>query len=33
MLVRADEADFHEDTGEVQAPGNVQITRLQRGRK
>lgn len=29
MIVRADEAEFHEDTGEIQAHGNVQITPLQ----
>ena len=28
MIVRADEAEFHEDSGEIQAQGNVQITPL-----
>jgi lipopolysaccharide assembly outer membrane protein LptD (OstA) len=28
MIVRSDEAEFHEDTGEIQAHGNVQITPL-----
>jgi hypothetical protein len=28
MIVRADEAEFHEDTGEIQAHGNVQVTPL-----
>jgi hypothetical protein len=28
MVVHADEAEFHEDTGEIQARGNVQITPL-----
>ena len=26
MIVQADEAEFHEDTGEIRARGNVQIT-------
>ena len=28
MVVHADEAEFHEDIGEIQARGNVQITPL-----
>ena len=28
MVVRADEAEFHEDTGEIKAQGNVKITPL-----
>ena len=28
MIVRSDEAEYHEDTGEIQAHGNVQITPL-----
>ncbi len=28
MIVRADEAEFHEDSGEILAHGNVQITPL-----
>jgi hypothetical protein len=28
MIVHADEAEFHEDTGEIQARGNVQIIPL-----
>ena len=28
MIVHADEAEFHEDTGEIQAHGNVQIIPL-----
>jgi hypothetical protein len=28
MIVHADEAEFHEDSGEIQAHGNVQITPL-----
>lgn len=28
MIVRADEAEFHEDSGEIQAHGNVEITPL-----
>jgi hypothetical protein len=28
MVVHADEAEFHEDIGEIQARGNVQITSL-----
>jgi lipopolysaccharide assembly outer membrane protein LptD (OstA) len=26
MAVRADEADYHEDTGEIEARGNVQMS-------
>jgi len=26
MVVRADEADYHEDTGEIEARGNVQMS-------
>jgi lipopolysaccharide assembly outer membrane protein LptD (OstA) len=26
MVVRADEADYHEDTGEIEARGSVQVT-------
>jgi len=29
MVVRADEADLHEDTGEIEARGNVRVTPLQ----
>jgi hypothetical protein len=32
MIVRADEADFHEDTGEIQAHGNVRITPPRHGK-
>jgi lipopolysaccharide assembly outer membrane protein LptD (OstA) len=28
MIVQADEAEFHEDTGEIRAHGNVEITPL-----
>lgn len=28
MIVRADEAEFHEDSGEIHAHGNVEITPL-----
>jgi len=27
VVVRADQADLHEDTGEVEASGNVRVTR------
>jgi lipopolysaccharide assembly outer membrane protein LptD (OstA) len=27
VVLRADEADFHEDTGEIEAMGNVKVTR------
>jgi lipopolysaccharide assembly outer membrane protein LptD (OstA) len=30
MILRADEADLHEDTGEIEARGNVRVTPLQR---
>jgi lipopolysaccharide assembly outer membrane protein LptD (OstA) len=26
MVLRADEADFHEETGEIEARGNVRVT-------
>lgn len=29
MIVRADEAQFHEDTGQIEAHGNVVVTRPQ----
>jgi hypothetical protein len=32
MIVRSDEAEFHEDTGEIQAHGSVQITPLRHRR-
>jgi hypothetical protein len=28
MIVRADEAEFHEDTGQIEAHGNVSVTPL-----
>ena len=31
MVVRADEADLHEDTGQIEASGNVKITRESSG--
>src|SRR5436190_15299054 len=31
MILRADEADLHEDTGEIEARGNVRVTPLRRG--
>lgn len=30
MVLRADAADFHEDTGQIEATGNVKITRERR---
>ncbi|SPE41076.1 conserved exported hypothetical protein [Candidatus Sulfopaludibacter sp. SbA3] len=27
VVLRADEADFHEDTGQIEARGNVKVTR------
>jgi lipopolysaccharide assembly outer membrane protein LptD (OstA) len=27
VVLRADEADFHEDTGQIEASGNVKVTR------
>jgi hypothetical protein len=32
-IVRADEAEFHEDTGQIEAHGNVSITPLQHEKK
>jgi len=32
MIVHADEAQFHEDTGQIEAHGNVSVTPLQHDR-